>query len=389
MAHEVRNHLKVVRLQEGSEDFARKVEIELYGRPVPHESGNLFVEVVDGAFAYVTKSEPKINALTDLSKKCEDSTFLLSYGCWEIQHNGQVVIRNGHVLASFDGPGYSGLFDEIEHPCMDLFAPYLRTRTLTQCAEDRLQDAIGIVRGLRRIMDDERFRISPSTPYSDCRNQKQTEKVRAELDVLIDSMETQIRNLDFCGVLLEQSDLEHGLVRIAEESKSLMANLNLAHLLSNQNSAARFTILPFTSAVTKDPYRVLLPTLNYLNADRVSGKYAKDASGSFPPIVWEIKYACLRPSEVKQIMRLPDEDQTPFDVDLIMRSASDRHFGYELCRASNNARWKLNPTLAKEVEEKAIELSRAFAAKLADKPGVTLFPDFRAVEAALFPKTMK
>ena len=117
--------------------------------------------------------------------------------------------------------------------------------------------------------------------------------------------------------------------------------------------------------------------------------YAKDASGSFPPIVWKIKYACLRPSEVKQIMRLPDEDQTPFDVDLIMRNAIDRHFGYEFCSASNNAGWKLNPTLAKEVEERAIELSRAFADKLADKPGLTLFPDFRAVEAALFAKTMK
>jgi hypothetical protein len=49
MANEVQNHLTVVPLPE-PEDLAKALELEMYGSAVPHESGNLFVEVVDGAF---------------------------------------------------------------------------------------------------------------------------------------------------------------------------------------------------------------------------------------------------------------------------------------------------------------------------------------------------
>jgi len=87
--------------------------------------------------------------------------------------------------------------------------------------------------------------------------------------------------------------------------------------------------------------------------------------------------------------RLPDHDQTPFDVDFIMSNASDSAFDYELYRASNKARWKLNPELVREVEQEAIELSRAFAVKVSGKPGITLFDHLEAVEAALFPKSVK
>jgi Ferredoxin-like domain in Api92-like protein len=223
MANEVQNHLTVVPLPE-TEGLAKALELEMYGSAVPHESGNLFVEVVDAAFEYVTKWEPKINALIELSKKYKDCTFLLSYGCWEIQRNGQVVIRNGDVLASLDRSGGYGLFDDLLHPAIDLLTPYIRERTLAQCAADYLQHAIGIVRGLLGIMDDERFKHSPSTTFSEVRNQKQTQKVRADLAALLESMATQIGQINFTGVLLEESELREGLIRNAKLAEGPIAN---------------------------------------------------------------------------------------------------------------------------------------------------------------------
>lgn len=383
MANQIDNRLIVVGLKENPEDFARDLEREMYGQVVPHESGNFFVEVVNGNFDFTTKWAPKVDAVIEVSKKRKDHVFLLSYGGFETQRNGQVVIRGGDVLESFDRIGYFGLFDELEHPTLDLFFPHLRKRTLAECAANRLQDAIGIVRGLVRILDDHRLKHSASKPYSDVRDRGRTERVRADLAALVDSMDMQIRNLNFRGVLLEESELQEGLVRHAKLAGELMRTLDLDCLAPDPNAAARFAILPFTAASTQDPCLVILPILHYLNADRLSGKYAKDATGSYPPIEWQVRYLCLSPWEVRQIGMLPDDDQTPPQIDIIMTYSVDRGLGRELHRASNKARWMANPGLVKEVEKKAIELSHTLANKLAG-PGVRIFNHLEALEAALF-----
>jgi hypothetical protein len=92
--------------------------------------------------------------------------------------------------------------------------------------------------------------------------------------------------------------------------------------------------------------------LVYKNADPTTGKYAKGADGHVPPIQWELGYVDLSGFNMKQIRKLPDEDQTPYDIDIIMTHA-DRAFGYEFNRASNKARWLANPELVKEVEAAA------------------------------------
>ena len=171
------NWLTVVGLRENPQDFAKDLETEMYGRVVPHVSGNLFVEVIGGDFEYSTKREPELNALIELSKKYREYTFLLAFWCSEIERRGQVVIRNGAVLESIHRIGDSGLFDAIKHPVIDLFAPYRRERTLSECAEDRLHDAIGIVRGLITIMEDKRFKNSVPTPYNDVRDKERTQEV--------------------------------------------------------------------------------------------------------------------------------------------------------------------------------------------------------------------
>lgn len=389
MANQIDNRLIVVGLKENPEDFARELETQMYGRAVPHESGNLFVEVVNGNFDFTTKWAPKVDAVIELSEKRKDYVFLLSYGGFETQRNGQIVIRNGDVLESIQRIGYSGLFDEIEHPTVDLFQPYLGTHTLAECAESRLQDAIGIVRGLIKLMDDERFKNSPCTPFSDVRNRKKTEIVRKDLAALLDSMVSQVGQIDFESVLLDEAEMREGMVRNAKLAGDLMTSLGVDYLVPGPTLSVRFAILPHTAAIIQDPYRVVLPVLHYANADPVSGQYQKGADGSTPPIAWELRYVCLRPSEVKHISRLPDENQTPYDIDIIMTHAGDRAFGYELYRASNKARWKSDPEIAQEVETKAAKMSAIFAAKVTGKPGMTIFADFRAVDAALFPKTVK
>lgn len=90
--------------------------------------------------------------------------------------------------------------------------------------------------------------------------------------------------------------------------------------------------------------------LVYRNADPNDGKYRKAADGTVPPIVWELGFVDLSGFNMKQIKKLPDEDQTPYDIDIIMTSAEGRAFGYEFNRASNKARWLQNPELVKEVE---------------------------------------
>jgi hypothetical protein len=387
MANQIDNRLIVVGLKENPEDFARELEIQIYGHAVPHESGNLFVEVVNGNFDFTTKWAPKLEAVIELSKR-KDHDFLLDYGGFETQRRGQVVVRHGDVRESIDRIGYSGLFDEIERPMVDLFAPYLRKRTLAECATGRLHDAMEIVHGLIGVLDDERFKNSPSTPYSDVRDQEKTEEVRAALAALVDSMETQIRNLNFKGVLLEEADLKEGLVRQANLAGELMATLGPDCLVPERVSALRFAILPFAAAVTEDPCLVILPILHYVNADRLSGRYERSAAGSFPPIEWKARHGFFRRSQVKQISRLHDENQTPYDIDIIMQRAGDHASGLDLYRASSKARWAANPGLVIEVEQAAIELSRALEGTVTGKPGVRVFPDFRAVDAALFPKTI-
>ncbi len=91
----------------------------------------------------------------------------------------------------------------------------------------------------------------------------------------------------------------------------------------------------------------------YKNADPTTGKYVKGADGHVPPIQWELGYVDLSGFNLKQIKKLPDEDQTPYDIDIIMTHAESRAFGYEFNRASNKARWLQNPELVKEVEAAA------------------------------------
>jgi hypothetical protein len=78
LANEIMNRLVVVGLEVAPENFAQELENQMYGTAVPHEPGNLFVEVADGAFVYETSGKPKIRELVELSEKHKECFLLLS-----------------------------------------------------------------------------------------------------------------------------------------------------------------------------------------------------------------------------------------------------------------------------------------------------------------------
>jgi hypothetical protein len=160
-------------------------------------------------------------------------------------------------------------------------------------------------------------------------------------------------------------------------------------LLPASGEAVRLSILPFKALAINAPFRVIVPVVHYLDADPTSGKYVNRPDCSDPPIELETGYACLNRIDMMQIRRLPDANQTPYGIDIIM-TPGNRDIGFEFNRASNQARWKRNPELAAEVEQTASELSDKLAAKTVDRPDLTLFDDFqKAAEAVLFPMTVK
>jgi hypothetical protein len=99
--------------------------------------------------------------------------------------------------------------------------------------------------------------------------------------------------------------------------------------------------------------KVVALVLRYTNADIATGKYkvGTDENGNkvMPAIAWELQWLSLSSYNMQQIKKLPDEDQDPYDIDIVM-THTNRAFGYEFNRATNQALWKRNPALVEEVK---------------------------------------
>lgn len=91
---------------------------------------------------------------------------------------------------------------------------------------------------------------------------------------------------------------------------------------------------------------VVALVLFYKNADPESGRYEKGAI-----LDWDIRYVQLTKSNFQAISRLPEEDQTVNDIDVVMTHAN-RAFGYEFHKIASKARWKMNAELVAEVKER-------------------------------------
>jgi hypothetical protein len=114
---------------------------------------------------------------------------------------------------------------------------------------------------------------------------------------------------------------------------------------------------------------VVALVVRYTNADAVTGKYEKDASGNFPPVQFEIQFVRLSQFNMRQIKKLPDEDSNPFKIDIVMTHSEGRAFGYEFNRKSNVPRWTLDPQVAAAVKAAASRFldGKALRGKLGTK----------------------
>ena len=114
---------------------------------------------------------------------------------------------------------------------------------------------------------------------------------------------------------------------------------------------------------------VVALVVRYVNADATTGKYEKDASGNFPPVEFQIQFVRLSGFNMRQIKKLPDEDSSPFNIDIVMTHADGRAFGYEFNRKSNVPRWTLDPQVAAAVKAAASRFldGKALRGKLGQK----------------------
>jgi hypothetical protein len=108
---------------------------------------------------------------------------------------------------------------------------------------------------------------------------------------------------------------------------------------------------------------VVALVISYTNADPATGKYEKDSKVEFA-----IEFVRLSQFNMRQIKKLPDEDKTPFDIDLVMTHA-DRAFGYEFNRKANSPRWKADPTVEAAVKQAVQRFldGKALRSKLGNK----------------------
>ena len=333
-----------------------------------------------------TKWETPLYKLYQVSKLFPDLKFHVDW--WRLQDGpaGEYVIRDGKLLETTERRAGGYLFDPILFPSVSLISAHLPF-TLAQHATARLHDAIAFVRDLIGVLEDERFLDSPCTPFSDVRDQDKTAKVHARLTALLETMTKQVEQIDFRGVLLETEDLPAAYARSQESTRQLMTDLGLEPLLPDQGKALRFAIVPATAAIVSDPYRVILPVVNYTNAGPASGKYEMSATGLQCPLEWTIRYLCLTRFEMGQLSKLLDDAETVYDIDVTISPSAAGIMSHSMHRVALPARWSRDPKVAKEVQKAAREASTVFAAGLAHRPNATIFADFKALESAIHEST--
>jgi hypothetical protein len=168
-----------------------------------------------------TKWKPPQDELTEASKVFPDLTFHLS--SW-VEQNGptvELVIRDGEVIDEIRRPASWYLFDHaLLYPTVGLLSAHLPF-TLAERGALRVEDAIHIIDDLLGILDDDRFKNSPHTPFSECRDKEKTEKLRAALAALRESLVDQAKQLDFKGVFLEEHELKE---RLPLAGRSVLTN---------------------------------------------------------------------------------------------------------------------------------------------------------------------
>jgi hypothetical protein len=150
-------------------------------------------------FYLETKWGPPLDKLVAASKTFPELMFHLDW--WILQDGpaGEFVIKNGRILEQIERRGSWYLFDwPILYPTISLLPAHL-PYSLAQRGALRVEDAVDIVRELRRILEEGRFTGSPCQAYRDQEKLKQT---RQALDGLLEQMQEAAKQLTFEGVFI-------------------------------------------------------------------------------------------------------------------------------------------------------------------------------------------
>ena len=345
----------------------------------PHDSYERF-GVTARRFYVETKWGPPVKEIREASKSFPDLTFHLDWWVEQDGPSGELVTRNGNDIDEVFRPASWYLFDDpILYPTISLLPAHL-PYTLAQRGLLRLDDAIQAVHDLIRILDDHRFKNSPFTEYRDA---QKTRALHEGLTALRFVMAESAKQLDFEGVFLERQELLDKFPQVIEADKALIRSWGLEPLPIEPDKTLRISILLLKAVCVNDPHRIIIPVLHYLNADPSSGKYAKQENDSVTPFEWAVRYLCLRKIDIARIKRLPDHDQSPCEIDLIMTPDTVNGFGYNLSSIARQARWRLNPEIANEVNREAGTIGTELIAKFASVSGVTILDDFRSANESL------
>jgi hypothetical protein len=330
-------------------------------------------------FYVETKWKPPVAEIREASKAFPDLTFHLDWWLEQDGPSGELVVQNGNDIEELIRPASWYLFDHtILYPTISLLPTHL-PYTLAQRGSLRLEDAIQAIDDLIRVLDDDRFRNSPFTEYRDV---QKTGALSEGLTALRFVMTESAKQLDFEGVFLERQELIDKFPHVIEADKALIRSFGLEPLPIEAGKTLRISILPLKAGINDAPHRIIIPVLHYVNADPTSGKYAQDGESPIP-VEWEIRYLCLREIDAARIRMLPDQDQTPCDIDLTVTPDTTNGFGYNISRISKQARWRRDPEIANEVQREGGKIDTEFDAKFASVPGLRIFNDFRSASKSL------
>jgi hypothetical protein len=150
-------------------------------------------------FYVETKWGPPVKEIREASKTFPELTFHLDWWIEQDGPTGELVIRNGDDIDEIVRPASWYLFDHIIlYPTINLLPAHL-PYTLAQRAALRIQDAIDCIEGLRKILNDGRFRESP---YEIERDPAAVGRTKKTLDELLLQMKNSAELLTFEGVFL-------------------------------------------------------------------------------------------------------------------------------------------------------------------------------------------
>ena len=159
----------------------------------------------------------------------------------------------------------------------------------------------------------------------------------------------------------------------------LATRLGICHIAPSRDNVVRFALLPdaTTFCVSEPQFRVVLPVIEYLNADPTIGKYEK---GAIPEI--RLSHLIAGPHEYRDLISACEGiEQSPCDIDFVLVEADDSRWGYaDIHLVARKTRWKSNPQAVEIVSDQRAWRNPAL---FATYPNATVLPIGEALRHAV------